>query len=156
MLSILLCRVIKHASKFLHSRNLAEVEALSTLTLDSKSQPLYGPSTDIWRSRVAQYSELLGESLVRQVRNVLDLNAELGRSVLNYNLDLSLSLLPSISYCQMIQGHGFTSRFLCCFSFAAVLMQHQPVWVMNVVPTANPEMLESIYNRGLLGIQHDW
>ncbi|KAG6554497.1 hypothetical protein Mapa_003875 [Marchantia paleacea] len=111
--------MIKPASKFLHSQTLAEVEALSTLGLDPKSQTLYGPSTDIWRSRVAQYIELLGESLVRQVRNVLELNAELG-------------------------------------SFAAVLMQHHPVWVMNVVPTTYPEMLESIYNRGLLGIQHDW
>ncbi|XP_043708570.1 probable methyltransferase PMT28 [Telopea speciosissima] len=39
--------------------------------------------------------------------------------------------------------------------FAAALSS-QKVWVMNVVPVTVPETLAVIYERGLLGIYHDW
>ncbi|XP_042512167.1 probable methyltransferase PMT28 [Macadamia integrifolia] len=39
--------------------------------------------------------------------------------------------------------------------FAAALLS-QKVWVMNVVPVNAPETLAIIYERGLLGIYHDW
>lgn len=39
--------------------------------------------------------------------------------------------------------------------FAAALAQ-QKVWVMNVVPTHAPNTLPYIYERGLIGIYHDW
>ncbi|KAF8377939.1 hypothetical protein HHK36_031328 [Tetracentron sinense] len=39
--------------------------------------------------------------------------------------------------------------------FAAALSQ-QKVWVMNVVPVHAPDTLPIIYERGLLGIYHDW
>jgi hypothetical protein len=32
----------------------------------------------------------------------------------------------------------------------------QNVWVMNVVPVHSPDTLPFIYERGLLGIYHDW
>lgn len=39
--------------------------------------------------------------------------------------------------------------------FAAALAS-QPVWVMNVVPTDGADTLPVIFDRGLLGIYHDW
>ncbi|KAG0621941.1 hypothetical protein M758_3G060100 [Ceratodon purpureus] len=41
--------------------------------------------------------------------------------------------------------------------FAANLMTRgDPVWVMNVVPTSVPNTLSAIYDRGLIGVLHDW
>lgn len=41
--------------------------------------------------------------------------------------------------------------------FAANLMSSDdPVWVMNVVPTSVPNTLSAIYDRGLIGVVHDW
>lgn len=41
--------------------------------------------------------------------------------------------------------------------FAAGLMfRDDPVWVMNVVPTSGPNTLSAIYDRGLIGVAHDW
>lgn len=39
--------------------------------------------------------------------------------------------------------------------FAAALLRI-PVWVMNVVPIDEPDTLPVIFDRGLLGIYHDW
>ncbi|XP_010278571.1 PREDICTED: probable methyltransferase PMT13 [Nelumbo nucifera] len=39
--------------------------------------------------------------------------------------------------------------------FAAALLS-DPVWVMNVVPPRKPSTLGMIYDRGLIGMYHDW
>lgn len=39
--------------------------------------------------------------------------------------------------------------------FAAALSS-DPVWVMNVVPARKPLTLGVIYDRGLIGVYHDW
>lgn len=39
--------------------------------------------------------------------------------------------------------------------FAAALIS-DPVWVMNVVPPHKPSTLDVIYDRGLIGVYHDW
>eukprot|EP00249_Psilotum_nudum_P010945 c22865_g1_i3 orf=614-2377(-) len=39
--------------------------------------------------------------------------------------------------------------------FAAAIIA-DPVWVMNVVPTFGPNTLPVIYDRGLIGVMHDW
>ncbi|XAR63101.1 hypothetical protein NMG60_11022925 [Bertholletia excelsa] len=39
--------------------------------------------------------------------------------------------------------------------FAAALLS-DPVWVMNVVPAHKSSMLGVIYDRGLIGVYHDW
>ncbi|KAL3650292.1 hypothetical protein CASFOL_006695 [Castilleja foliolosa] len=38
----------------------------------------------------------------------------------------------------------------------AVALINQPVWVMNVVPIHEPDTLSVIFDRGLIGIYHDW
>lgn len=40
-------------------------------------------------------------------------------------------------------------------SFAAAIVS-DPVWVMNVVPARKPLTLDIIYDRGLIGVYHDW
>ncbi|KAD7480176.1 hypothetical protein R6Q59_008946 [Mikania micrantha] len=41
--------------------------------------------------------------------------------------------------------------------FAAALISNQlDCWVMNVVPISGPNTLPVIYDRGLLGVMHDW
>lgn len=39
--------------------------------------------------------------------------------------------------------------------FAAAIAS-DPVWVMNVVPARKPSTLDVIYDRGLIGVYHDW
>jgi hypothetical protein len=39
--------------------------------------------------------------------------------------------------------------------FAAALVT-QPVWVMNVVPVTGPDSLPIIFDRGFIGMYHDW
>ncbi|XP_050384979.1 probable methyltransferase PMT11 [Argentina anserina] len=41
--------------------------------------------------------------------------------------------------------------------FAAALIEHNlNSWVMNVVPVSGPNTLPVIYDRGLIGVMHDW
>lgn len=41
--------------------------------------------------------------------------------------------------------------------FAAALLDSQAnSWVMNVVPVSGPNTLPVIYDRGLIGVMHDW
>lgn len=39
---------------------------------------------------------------------------------------------------------------------AALLLAGKPVWVMNVIPTTVANTLPIVYDRGLIGIMHDW
>ena len=39
--------------------------------------------------------------------------------------------------------------------FAAALID-LPLWVMNVIPVHEPDTLPVIFDRGLIGIYHDW
>lgn len=39
--------------------------------------------------------------------------------------------------------------------FAAALVD-DPVWVMNVIPARKPLTLGVLYDRGLIGVYHDW
>eukprot|EP00475_Leptophrys_vorax_P000449 TRINITY_DN10247_c0_g1_i2.p1 TRINITY_DN10247_c0_g1~~TRINITY_DN10247_c0_g1_i2.p1 ORF type:complete len:664 (-),score=52.81 TRINITY_DN10247_c0_g1_i2:243-2234(-) len=39
---------------------------------------------------------------------------------------------------------------------AALEASAKPVWTMNVVPTTSPDTLPIIFDRGLLGVYHDW
>jgi len=38
----------------------------------------------------------------------------------------------------------------------AVALSQQKVWVMNVVPVHAPDTLPIIFERGLIGMYHDW
>jgi len=49
----------------------------------------------------------------------------------------------------------FTSHFVCRFA-AALISRKLDWWVMNVVPVSEPNTLPVIFDRGLLGVAHDW
>lgn len=53
---------------------------------------------------------------------------------------------PNINLCTSIFG-----RFA-----AALIQQKLDCWVMNVVPVSGFNTLPVIYDRGLLGVMHDW
>ncbi|GFQ07397.1 probable methyltransferase pmt23 [Phtheirospermum japonicum] len=59
-------------------------------------------------------------------------------------LDLNWSNVRNVM--DMNAGYG---------GFAAALI-NQPVWVMNVVPIHEPDTLSVIFDRGLIGVYHDW
>ncbi|CAI5508981.1 unnamed protein product [Closterium sp. Naga37s-1] len=40
--------------------------------------------------------------------------------------------------------------------FGAALERAKPVWTMNVVPTTSPDTLPVVFERGVLGMYHDW
>ena len=42
------------------------------------------------------------------------------------------------------------------FGGLAAALAFDPVWVMNVVPAKKPLILGVIYDRGLIGVYHDW
>lgn len=42
------------------------------------------------------------------------------------------------------------------FGGFAAAIRSDPVWVMNVVPARQPSTLAVIYDRGLIGVYHDW
>lgn len=42
------------------------------------------------------------------------------------------------------------------FGGLAAAIASDPVWVMNVVPARKPSTLSVIYDRGLIGVYHDW
>lgn len=48
-----------------------------------------------------------------------------------------------------------TRCFKIVIRFAAALID-LPLWVMNVVPVSGPDTLPVIFDRGLIGIYHDW
>lgn len=49
------------------------------------------------------------------------------------------------------QFHGSFGRFA-----AALIENKLDSWVMNVVPVSGPNTLPVIYDRGLIGVMHDW
>lgn len=50
-------------------------------------------------------------------------------------------------------GHAEILSLVCRFAAALV---NQPLWVMNIVPANGPDTLGIIFDRGLIGVYHDW
>ncbi|XP_039132297.1 probable methyltransferase PMT23 isoform X1 [Dioscorea cayenensis subsp. rotundata] len=63
-----------------------------------------------------------------------------------YLHDLGIDWLKVRNVMDMNAGFG---------GFAAALI-NQPLWVMNVVPIHGPDTLPIIFDRGLIGVYHDW
>lgn len=51
--------------------------------------------------------------------------------------------------------HSSVTSLFWTLRFAAALID-QPLWVMNTVPPTAPDTLPIIFDRGLIGIYHDW
>ncbi|KAL0919561.1 hypothetical protein M5K25_011661 [Dendrobium thyrsiflorum] len=63
-----------------------------------------------------------------------------------YTFDLAINWSSFRNVMDMNAGFG---------GFAAALVK-EPLWVMNVVPIHRPDTLPVIFDRGLIGIYHDW
>lgn len=84
-----------------------------------------------------------------------------GVTVESYQKDVSL-WKKRVNYYKNINGLIGTTRYRNIMdmnaglgSFAAAL-DSPKVWVMNVVPTITQNTLGVIYERGLIGMYHDW
>eukprot|EP00252_Welwitschia_mirabilis_P024533 TRINITY_DN7315_c0_g2_i1.p1 TRINITY_DN7315_c0_g2~~TRINITY_DN7315_c0_g2_i1.p1 ORF type:complete len:604 (+),score=93.58 TRINITY_DN7315_c0_g2_i1:109-1920(+) len=86
------------------------------------------------------------------IRNYLDIfkadTRRWKRRVAYYKKDLNLKLGTNSVRNVMEMNAGFGS-------FAAAIIS-DPVWVMNVVPAQAKDTLGVIYDRGLIGVYHDW
>lgn len=70
------------------------------------------------------------------------------RRVAYYKNSLSLKLgTPAVR--NIMDMNAFFGGF-------AAALKSDPVWVMNVVPPRKPLTLSVIYDRGLIGLYHDW
>ncbi|GAB4861823.1 Probable pectin methyltransferase qua3 [Ancistrocladus abbreviatus] len=70
------------------------------------------------------------------------------RRVAYYKKSLNIKLgMPSIR--NVMDMNAFFG------GFAAAIIS-DPVWVMNVVPPCKPSTLDIIFDRGLIGVYHDW
>jgi len=49
-----------------------------------------------------------------------------------------------------------SSFFFFCRFAAALAELKVDCWVLNVIPVSGPNTLPVIYDRGLLGVMHDW
>ncbi|KAL2511395.1 putative methyltransferase PMT13 [Abeliophyllum distichum] len=75
-------------------------------------------------------------------------NRRWARTVAYYKNSLNLKLgTPSIR--NVMDMNAFFGGF-------AAAQISDPVWVMNVVPARKPYTLDIIFDRGLIGIYHDW
>jgi len=70
------------------------------------------------------------------------------RRVAYYKSSLNLKLGTS-SVRNVMDMNAFFGGF-------AAALSSDPIWVMNVVPAQKPLTLDVIYDRGLIGVYHDW
>ncbi|EPS64664.1 hypothetical protein M569_10115, partial [Genlisea aurea] len=75
-------------------------------------------------------------------------NRRWARRVAYYKTALKVKLgTPSIR--NVMDANAFLGGF-------AAALASDPVWVMNVVPPGRSSFLDVIYDRGLIGVYHDW
>ncbi|KAJ8441547.1 hypothetical protein Cgig2_026348 [Carnegiea gigantea] len=100
-----------------------------------------------WPKRVTK-----APSRVAQIKNGLDVfgadTRRWARRVAYYKNSLKLKL-GTTAVRNIMDMNAFFG------GFAAALVS-DPVWVMNVVPPHKPSTLDVIYDRGLIGVYHDW
>ncbi|KAF3782422.1 putative methyltransferase [Nymphaea thermarum] len=99
-----------------------------------------------WPRRLKSRPTWLSES-VNNLPSFEEDTESWGRRVSDFYLQgLSLNWSSVRNIMDMNAGYG---------GFAAALIG-EPVWVMNVVPVNGPDTLPTIFERGLIGIYHDW
>ncbi|RYR00002.1 hypothetical protein Ahy_B07g088051 isoform D [Arachis hypogaea] len=115
--------------------------------LDSDATDEFYKDSKLWSQLVSDvYAEGLSIKW-SSIRNVMDMNAGYAGDLVQYmqfsGLDRSILLIPLTVIC------------INTILFASALID-LPVWVMNVVPIDVWDTLSVIYDRGLIGMYHDW
>ena len=84
-----------------------------------------------------------------KLRNILDMRAGFGGYFFNLILHCAINILVSVFLKSIVYV------FLCRFA-AALIDNLLDAWVLNVVPISGSNTLPVIYDRGLIGVMHDW
>ncbi|XP_074564656.1 putative methyltransferase PMT23 [Curcuma longa] len=115
--------------------------------LDSCLPRISVVSTDIQNSWPASWPDRLNTGSSISEENVTRDTKHWEKIVNNrYLQDLAINWSNIRNVIDMNAGYG---------GFAAALV-NQPLWVMNIVPTNGPDTLRIIFDRGLIGVYHDW
>lgn len=135
-------------------------DRLFTIEMDAyiSRKDIYKADSKYWNDNVSGYVAAFHLKKLK-LRNVLDMRALYGGYLLYTLLSLSHSFSFTF-YCKMQIGENLKSKFPGDFAygrFAAALHDHGvDCWVMNVVPVSGANTLPVIYDRGLVGVVHDW
>lgn len=96
-----------------------------------------------WPKRLETFPEWLGDSRAKLTADDEHWKAIIDKSYLN-GMGIDWTKVRNVMDMKAIYG-----------GFAAALAS-QKVWVMNVVPVHAPNTLPIIFERGLMGLYHDW
>lgn len=139
-------------------------DRLQTVQIDAyiSRRELFKAESKYWKEIIQGYVRALHWKQYK-FRNVLDMRAGFGGYLFLLTF-FSFSLFfffpfeihLSILYFILVFYH-----YYCCYllsdRFAAALIENQlDCWVMNVVPVSESNTLPVIYDRGLIGVRHDW
>jgi len=134
------------------ARLQAPPDRLKSIKLDafSSRSELFKAESRYWKEIIASYVRALHWKNIR-LRNVMDMRAGFGGYCLCLIYFLVINLHLGLFPYENLQ-------YICAFyRFAAALIeQNFESWVMNVVPVSGPNTLPVIYDRGLIGVMHDW
>ncbi|KAG8380744.1 hypothetical protein BUALT_Bualt06G0047900 [Buddleja alternifolia] len=108
-------------------------DRLQSIQIDAyiSRKELFRAESRYWKEIIDGYVRVLRWDQFK-LRNVLDMRAGFG------------GLLDKLI-------NSFTGSFA-----AALIENHMDCWVLNVVPISGPNTLPVIYDRGLIGVMHDW
>ncbi|URD79361.1 hypothetical protein MUK42_09856 [Musa troglodytarum] len=111
-------------------------------------------SEEISLSAIPEWPQRLSKTPARisLMKNGIDMfeadTQHWARRVIYYKKSLGVEL-GSPRICNVMDMNAFIGGF-------AAALSSDPVWIMNVVPARNPLTLDIIYDRGLIGLYHDW
>lgn len=130
-------------------------DRLQSIQMDAyiSRKELFKAEYKYWKEIIDGYYRALRWKNFR-LRNVLDMRAGFG----GYHSYLACSFSTFI-YCLVthhLKWPIFEVNFMV-FRFAAALTERKvDCWVLNVVPVSGPNTLPVLYDRGLVGVMHDW
>lgn len=124
-------------------------DRLQSIQLDAyiARKELFKAESKYWNEIIESYVRALHWKKMK-LRNVLDMRAGFGGYYFCLILDTKKKFLEMFKILLLIFYFG---RFA-----AALIEQKFDCWVMNVVPVSGFNTLPLIYDRGLIGVMHDW
>ncbi|KAL4392901.1 hypothetical protein AHAS_Ahas03G0391400 [Arachis hypogaea] len=147
-------RILRPSGYFIMSTkhdSIEEEEAMTSLTASICWNVLAHKSDDVGEVGVKIYQKPEGNEIYELRRKKIpplckeSENPDAAWSYLN-GLGINWPSIRNVMDMKTIYG-----------GFAAALSRSQPnVWVMNVVPVHAPDTLPIIFERGLIGVYHDW
>lgn len=128
-------------------------DRLQSIKLDASisRKEIFKAESKYWNEIIANYVNALHWKTMR-LRNVMDMRAGFG----GYCFILFPFLCKILIYDRIFYICIFNNFLVFCRFAAALIDKNLDSWVMNVVPVSGPNTLPVIYDRGLIGVMHDW